>query len=199
MNSWHWQNSKKMIEIELKFQIHTNQINKLIGRLQKLGFTVATKRTYEKTVMYDNPQNLMLITDGRVRLRQSGDKIEFSYKKPITREGIKQEIEYEVVVSNFAEMENILEAMEFSATTSYERYRKTFMPNTKVKITLDEYPYATFLEIEGGEKEIKAMARELGFNLKNNLTKPCDTLFTEWRKERGLSMKPHMRFADWDK
>lgn len=67
-----------------------------------------------------------------------------------------------------------------------------------VKLDLDEYPFANFLEIEGEEDSVKKVASNLGFDLSAALTKACDTLFTEWRAAKGLVMKPHMRFEDYD-
>ena len=49
------------------------------------------------------------------------------------------------------------------------------------------------------ENKIIEIASKLNLNLKKNLTDACDTLFQEWRKERGLPFKPHMRFEDYDK
>ncbi len=148
--------------------------------------------------MYDNPQQLMKITDGRVRVRITGRKCEFSYKKPITRDGIKKEEEFEVLVSNPFILEKILERMEFKPASSYERYR-TELKKGDIKVTIDEYPFSSYLEIEGREEEIKKIAKKLGFSLKDNLTDSCDTLFQKWRQERGLPFRPHMRFEDYDR
>lgn len=183
-----------MIEIELKFEIKKEKT--ITSRLIKLGFKIKNKKTYEKTVMFDNPQKLMQITDGRVRLRQTGKKIEFSYKKPLTREGIKKEIEYEVEVSDFKKIVKILEMMKFAQTTSYERYRTEFGKNG-VKATIDEFPFATFLELEGSENKIKNIARDLGFNLNDNITDSCDTIFTKRRIAKGLKPISHIRFDDY--
>lgn len=109
----------------------------------------------------------------------------------------KTEIEYEVDVSDFDTTEKILEMMEFTPTTSYERYRTVLVG--AVKITIDEYPFSSFIEIEGEKKNIKKVALHLGFDLKDNLIDPCDTLFQKWRAKRGLSFKPHMMFEDYDK
>lgn len=185
-----------MIEIELKFEIKD-----LAGIRDKLG-NIKTKevrtRTHELSVMYDNAEGLMEKTDGRIRLRQSGEQVEFCYKKPLTREGIKKEIEYEVSVSSFSEMEKILQEMGFVPVSSYERYRTEYALE-KVKITLDEYPFATFVELEGEEKKIKELAEKLGFELKDNLTDSCDTLFTKWRQKQGLPPVDQMTFKDFDK
>jgi adenylate cyclase class 2 len=88
--------------------------------------------------------------------------------------------------------------MGFSQTTSYEKYRTSF-DYMEVEIDIDEYPFVTFVEIEGEEELVKKIAVELGFDLTKSLTKACDTLFTEWRAERGLPMSLHMKFDDYDK
>lgn len=198
-----WLNFKTkhiMIEIELKFQIEKKGIRKIVESLKNLGYVLKIQRIYEKTVMYDNHQGIMQTTDGRIRLRVSGEKYELCYKKPITRDEIKMEIEYEVGVSDFDMTEKILEMMEFAPTTSYERYRTVLVSaDGAVKITIDEYPFSSFIEIEGGKENIKEVALDLGFDLKDNLTDPCDTLFQRWRKERGLPFKPHMLFNDYNK
>jgi adenylate cyclase class 2 len=149
--------------------------------------------------MYDNPVGLMQNTDGRIRLRVSSKTVELSYKKPLTKEGIKKEIEYEVEVSDFDTTQKILEAMEFRPTTSYERYRTTLKNQDGTKAMIDEYPFAAFLEIEGNEEKIVALAQNLGFSMSENLAKPCDALFAEWRQSQGLPPKPHMLFSDYDK
>ncbi len=188
-----------MIEIEFKFKVNKSAITRLIRKLMSLNF-VFGKRLYEKTVMYDNPAQIMQVTDGRVRLRQTGDSVELSYKKPLTREGIKKEIEYEVVVSDFDTTQKILAKLEFVPVSSYERYRTTvFSPDKIVKVTIDEFPFANYLEIEGDEKKIREVVDQLGFSPTDNITKSCDSLFQEWRIQRGLAFKPHMLFSDFDK
>lgn len=187
-----------MLEIELKFQIEAGDIRRLMVLLKRRGYLVTQKRIYEKTVMYDNSQQIMQFTDGRIRLRISNTRCELSYKKPITREGIKKEEEYEVIVSDFAVTEKILAMMEFRPTTSYERYRTT-LEKDYLKVTIDEYPFASFIEIEGLEKEILDLAKALGLSSSDNLTESCDTLFQKWRKQKCLPFRPHMLFKDYNK
>jgi len=183
-----------MIEIELKYAIEDPEI--IAKKLSSLKANIEKKRTHELSIMYDNPQELMQKTDGRIRARKSGENIEFCYKKPITREGIKKEIEYEVTVSNFEMLEKIINEMGFFEVSSYERYRTTYKINNS-KITIDEYPFANYIEIEGDEKEITDIATSL--HLKKNLTDSCDTLFNKWRHKRGLEQTNHMKFSNFDK
>lgn len=188
-----------MIEIELKYQIDKKKVKSLLDALKIMNFVVG-KRNYEKTVMFDNPDQTMQVTDGRIRLRQTGDSAELSYKKPITRNGIKREIEHEVIVSDFKITEKILKEMLFTPVSSYERYRITAKDFTeKIKVTIDEFPFADFIEIEGPEKLILSLSDELKLNKTKNLTKSCDTLFQEWRTVKGLDFKSHLLFNDFDK
>ena len=190
--------NKQNIEIEYKFWVKNKQ--NLIKKLDKMT-TAKKPRQYQKSVMYDNPQAIMQKTNGRIRVRTFGNSGEkaLTYKKPISsKNGAKREIEYEIFFKDpNNQIEKILEAMEFRATTSYERYQ-TKWEIDGVEITLDEYPFADIIEIEGKIQKIKKLAKDLGFNIKDGLTKPVDTLFQEWRKERELSFKPHMRFDDFD-
>lgn len=185
-----------MLEIEYKILIKSP--DQIIRLLKKNNFIMHTGRTHEMSTMFDNPDGLMQKTDGRIRVRKSGENVEFCYKKPITREGIKKEIEYEVIVSDYRILVDILQAMDYYETTSYERYRTEFRKGG-VKATIDEYPFATYLEVEGDEQDITEEVKALGLNPGDNLTDSCDTLFQQWRKAHGLGFKPHMRFVDYNK
>jgi len=182
----------KNIETELKFLL-MEQPDEFAKKFS--GFR---ERIYQKTVMYDNDQGLMHKTNGRIRLRQTGEIVTLSYKLPISSETVKKEIEWETKIDNWLVGEELLKAMGFKETTSYEKYRTSFnYMNSKIEI--DEYPFANFVEIEGEENIIKKNALDLGFDLTKALIKPCDTLFNEWRAERGLPLSLHMRFDNYDK
>lgn len=191
--------NKRNIEVEYKFFVDDKEsLIKILDRKTKNK----KPRQYQSSVMFDNPAGLMQVTDGRIRVRtlgKSGNKV-LTYKKPLPpKNGAKREIEYEISFQDpNGQIEKILEAMEFTPTTSYERYQTSWEING-VHVTLDEYPYADIIEIEGEKERIERLAKELGFDTRKGLTKPVDTLFQEWRKKRGLPFKPHMRFNDFDK
>jgi len=180
------------LEIELKFLLEV-PVKDFIRNLN-----ASAERVYQKTVMFDNGEELMQKTNGRIRLRQTGDKVSLSYKLPLAAETVKKEIEWETNIDSWQVGEKLLKAMGFHETTAYEKYRTSF-DYGEVKIEIDEYPFSNFVEIEGDEELAKEVAIKIGFDLKAALTKPCDTLFTEWRLQRGLPMKPLMMFGDFDK
>jgi len=185
--------SHQNLEHELKFEV--KDINKIRDLLIRLDGK--RKRVYEKTIMFDNKEKLMQTTNGRVRVRiRKPGKSEFSYKRPIYQKGMKTEIEYETEVEDWEALIAILKEMGFEPTTSYERYRTTYNIGG-CKVTLDEYPFATFLEIEGESQKIQEVAKTLGFDPAKSIDKPCDTLYTEWRLKQGKPPKAHMLFDDY--
>ncbi len=184
--------NKQDIEIELKFEINKDNIDSFSKKLQQLGFALE-RRVKEISVMYDNPSQIMQITDGRIRLRQSGKDAILTYKKPLSRRKIKKEIEYEVKVSDFKTTEKILEMMEFTKTTSYERYRTYFNKND-IEVMIDEFPYGVFIEIEGDEKNIIKISTNLDFEMKDNLTDSCDTIYTKRCINKGIEPSKHILF-----
>lgn len=186
-----------MAEIEYKFLLQTD-IKSFRSLLKKLGYII-DRRAFERTVMYDNDQSLMQTTNGRIRLRKHGSHVSLSYKRPLpTKPGQpKKEIEYESQVSSFGQTARILEQMGYHPSSSYEKYRTKFHRD-KFVLTIDEYPHATYIEIEGEPQAITAAAKELCFDLKMHLSKPADTLFNEWRGERNLPEKMHLNFQDYD-
>jgi len=191
--------NKHNIELEYKFWVKDR---KSLIKILDGGASSKKPRQYQKSVMFDNPAGIMQTTDGRIRVRTlggSGYKT-LTYKKPLSpQNGAKREIEYEVSFQDRnGQVEKILAAMEFHPKTSYERYQTKWEVDG-VKVTLDEYPFADVIEIEGKKESIERLAQKLGFNPADGLTKPIDTLFQEWRKERGLPFKSHMRFNDFNK
>ena len=58
-------------------------------------------------------------------------------------------------------MLNILGALGFHQSQSYEKYRETFTIGD-TKLCLDQMPFGHFLEIEGGKDEIRNLAQQIG-------------------------------------
>ncbi len=181
-------------EIELKFEIENYR--EMVEELLKISDFQSS--AYELTVMYDQGKKLFDL-DARLRLRKildlktNEETTEISYKKPKTREGIKVEEEYETMVERFDEMEKILKNIGFSSVSSYERIRDTFNFDN-VKITLDSFPFGDYLEIEGEKEKIKKLAKDLDFDLSENITKSCDDIYADICNKEGRKVSNHIKF-----
>jgi len=183
-------------EVELKFEIENyfGLVEKLVKRSTKFY------SAYEITVMYDENKKLFE-KDARLRLRKKVDlktnkeETEISYKKPLTREGIKIEEEYETSVGSFAEMENIFANIGFKKVSSYDRIRDTFIINN-LKVTIDSFIFGDYLEIEGDITEIQKLANELGLDMKENITKSCDDIYAEICISQSKPVPEHILFEN---
>ena len=179
-----------MKEIELKLYLDKKNKEKFIDNCNK-SFTLVMPRTQESTIMYDNKEEFMLKSDGRLRVR-TGHKNSLSYKKPITRKGIKEEIEFETEVEDVKQTELILKEVGYFPVSGYARYRTIWKKNN-IKIFLDEFSFGDFVEVEGGKVEIKKIAGSLGFDIKNNITKSYDGMYKEYCKMKGIQEKPFFK------
>lgn len=187
-----------MKEIELKFRV--SNFDETFKALKRNFQYISSG--HELTEMYDL-DSMLNKKDGRLRVRSirylnnknNGEEVEFSYKRPLTRKGIKIELEHEVTVSKKNELSSILKEIGFRVVSSYERYRHTFH-HKKVKITLDHFPFADFLELEGPKKEIISLAERLNFDIAQNITDSCDTIDDIERRTAGLSPRDHILFVN---
>jgi predicted adenylyl cyclase CyaB len=148
-------------------------------------------RTLETTSMYDNAEQFMIVSDGRLRIR-TGHKSSLSYKRPVTRDGIKVEIEYESEIEDPEQVELILKEIGYEKVSSYARFR-TIWQTEKVKIFLDEFSFGNFIEIEGEREDILTVATEMGFDLTKNITRSYDGIYKDICKEKGIVPSPHIK------
>jgi adenylate cyclase class 2 len=186
-----------MIEHEYKFLVDEPAL--WADRLIRIGFKATHPRALESTVMFDNPSGFMQETNGRVRLRSDGMSSRLSYKLPLEAiGGMKREVEHETGVESGAQAAAVLAGMGFEPVSSYERYRTSWRRGG-VKADLDEFPFASYLELEGEPEDILAAAQEIELDPGQSTAEPCDTLFRLWREARGLSATTHMRFEDFDR
>jgi len=196
----------KNLKLEIKFLINSKEISKIKNKILKIPGIVYKNRAYEKTIMFDNLAKSMQKEDARLRVRQIIDqengkekklKIEFSYKRRIKASGgIKQEEEIESEFDvDFESFLQILNKMGYEITTSYERYRETYLANN-IKITFDEFPFGYILEIEGDESGINKMCKILNLDKNKSYPLSCDDIYAELCEKKGIKVKDHILFND---
>src|SRR5882672_9345080 len=110
-------------EVEIKFKI--DDINALTASLQKAGFQLITPRTHEVNTLYDQPGGRLRRQGALLRLREYGPKWTVTYKdKSGPQSGRhKSRREIETQVENSTAVAHILEAVDFSPSFRYEKYR----------------------------------------------------------------------------
>lgn len=193
------------MELEIKYLLGEDDLKKTKNIIDEIDGVSKIGRFYEKTTMFDNDSKIMDKKDARLRVREikntkENGKIytEFSYKRRIQAAGgIKKEEEVELSFDGYTDkLYKILQEMNFIPTTSYERYRETYMTEDGTKITLDEFPFGYILEIEGSEENIKKYNGKLNLETKNSYPLSCDDAYVELCKQNNLVPKDHILFSD---
>jgi adenylate cyclase class 2 len=147
------------IETEKKYRLDAKQFAKLPERLKKLG------AVFEDEVFEENYLHRGGVLDNRdavLRLRKTGDKTTLTYKEslPSVRD-VKHKTEFETVVSDVNEMEEIIRTLGYRLSIVYEKRRRTWHLG-KVEIVLDELPFGLYMEIEGTPRSIANTEKKLG-------------------------------------
>ena len=180
-------------EVEIKFRI--DDINVLTGSLQTAGFRLITPRTHEMNTLYDQRGGKLRRRGALLRLRQYGLRWTVTYKD---RSGPqsgrhKSRREIETQLENGEALAQVLEAVGFSPSFRYEKYRSEWSDSSG-HVVIDETPIGNFGEIEGQPQWIDATARRLNIAEKSYLKESYAELFAAW-KRKTRSKAQHMLFS----
>lgn len=151
-----------MLEIEVKFFV--TELAKVRERVVAAGGSLKKERVYERNIRYDNAWNGLMMRGAMLRLRQDAKaKMTFKGVPPNadvsqSQARVREEIEFEV--GDFDSADLLLKRIGFEPRQTYEKYRETFQIED-VEIVLDEMPYGDFVELEGAEEDIRALADKL--------------------------------------
>lgn len=160
-----------MKEVELLFRIDEDIAKKVRNELKDL----LIRKNREVDVYFYPPHRDFIVSDnGRenLRVRQSGEKKEFTYKKVIYNKGIySHSIEKSVDVSNVKNLVDVLEGVGFRKYITIDKKRELFK-DKNFSITIDNVKnLGLFIEIEwtgndGNKNEIQKLcfkkAQEFG-------------------------------------
>ena len=181
-------------EIEAKFYV--KDLQKIRGRLERAGARLIQSRVLETNVRFDLP-GAPLRAEGRVLRLRRDTYVRLTYKSASTNEdGVLSREEVEFTVEDFEKAKRFLEALGYRKLVYYEKYRMIYtLADTLVM--LDELPFGSFVEIEGGASEsIRALASLLELNWEAAIAAGYLTLFDRVRRSRRRSMED-LSFKDF--
>jgi len=167
-------------EIEIKFQV--GNLLALARKLPAAGFRLVTRRTHEMNTLYDTPGQLLRKRKQLLRLRKYGSEWRITHKSGTIRGRHSSRQELETAIADGKIMEAILQALGYSASFRYEKFRAEWSDG-KGHVVIDETPIGNFCEIEGPSRWIDATAKKLGISDADYITKNYATLFADWKRE----------------
>jgi len=156
-------------EMEVKFFLAN--LPAFERKLQSLGASLVTKRTFESNLRFDWPNGSLSRSGQALRLRHDKDNILTFKGASSDQQGVLSRQEIEFKISDLEAARHFLEALGFQVVVAYEKRRTTYAFEG-VEIMLDEMPYGNFCEVEGADPAvIQTVALKLGLRWEaHNLT-----------------------------
>ncbi len=202
-------------ELEVKFYLgdpSDQALGVLETRLQALDARLSQPRLHEVNLRFDTPGGDLARSYQVLRLRQDRQAY-MTYKGPGTLQGeIKVRKELEVIVSDFATSQALLEALGYVVSLMYEKYRTVYalkltalptahsplpIDGKEVLVTLDEMPFGCFVEIEGPDSAtIRAAADRLYLPWEARILESYVLLFEHARARLGFTFRD-LSFANF--
>lgn len=153
-----------MKEIEVKIlDINVAQVEKQLDELN-------AEKTYDgdvDVIFYDYPDGRLHAEKKRLRLRDFGSKVELTFKEKKSTEKTKIAEELEVIVSDFAAAQKLIESMGLQEVKRYTKHRTSYRLG-EIAFEIDTIPgYPSFMEVEAPtEKKVFEWVEKLGFSKK---------------------------------
>lgn len=175
-------------EVEIKFRF--DSIEALTANLQTGGFRLITPRTHEMNTLYDQSGGKLRRRGALLRLREYGPRWTLTYKDRSGRQSgrHKSRREIETKVENGEATSRIIEAVGFSPSFRYEKFRSEWA-DSNGHVVIDETPIGNFGEIEGEARWIDATAKRLNISVESYLKESYAELFAAWKRKTKSKAK----------
>ena len=169
-------------EVKLRFDSADAAREAILGA----GATPLHGRRLQEDALLDDTANTLRDRGCALRIRMENGKSRITFKGPIQDSAMKLRNELETVVGDGVMLLCIFEELGYQVWFRYEKYREEFA-HEDVIVALDETPVGVFVEIEGSERGITAMAAAMGRTPADYLIDSYRGLFVKHLAERGLS------------
>jgi len=182
------------VSTEKEVKIKIKNISDILKKIRLIASYVRTE--YIRDVIYGIDGDSKKI---RLRIEDNleNQTVEATHKyKVAIEEGIKKEVE-EIIYKGCL-LDDAVKMIhlrgDFKEENSYEKIRILFLVDD-TKITIDIYPYGSWIEIEGEIENIHTVAKKLGYNQKDYIDLGADDLYLDWIKKYSLPEMWDVRFG----
>jgi adenylate cyclase class 2 len=171
------------LEIEVKFFL--KDVKTVSNKITALGGK-SKGRVFETNIRYEDDMHTLKARRSLIRLRKD-HQVRLTVKQDPDQQSHEFKIlrEWEVGVSDFETMDQILGALGFHQEQIYEKWRETILFNDVI-LCIDTLPFGNFLEIEGNQPEIRAAADALELEWDRRILSNYLEIFSFLKKEAGL-------------
>src|SRR5208337_3001135 len=173
---------KHLYETEIKLRV--KDPNEVRRRIADLGFRRIQARHFESNYLFDFPDQRLRKARRLLRLRFVGDECLLTFKgAPLRSRDYKVRREIETHVEDGHRLREILLLLGLREVFSYEKFRTVYAPRGKrdvadaPHVVFDETPIGNYLELEGPQRWIDEVARQLGYARRDYITESYAALY----------------------
>ncbi len=186
-------------ETEIKLAVQDPRT--LRRRLAELQFRLVQPRRFESNTLFDFPNLRLRKSRSLLRVRVVDGKTLVTFKgAPLVSRRYKVRPEVETKVEDADRLREIFRGLGLRECFRYEKYRTVYAQrglSRRVRrplLMVDETPIGNYLELEGPERWIDRMARELGYRPEDYITASYVALYVAKCHERGVEPR-NMSFS----
>jgi adenylate cyclase class 2 len=185
---------KSPSEIEIKLKVGDSRILK--QRLKQCGFVVVERRHFESNIVFDFRDSRLRKSRSLLRLRTENSRHLLTFKgPPQVSDSYKIRTEIETEVEDNGVTQQILEALGLQLNFRYEKYRTAYVEKSRRKsasqpqLVFDETPIGHYIELEGPEKWIDRVARQLGYEKRDYIIGSYAALYQDYCRMKGIKAR----------
>lgn len=150
------------------------------------GCTPLLGRRLQEDALLDTDDEQLRRRRCVLRVRIENGKSRITFKGPVQPSAMKLREERETLVGDGEMLLGIFEELGLHVWFRYEKYREEFSHGDAI-VAIDETPVGIFVEIEGSEAGIEAMAGALGRTPTDYVVDSYRSLFLRHRDACGLT------------
>lgn len=179
-----------MLEREIKLQF--DSVDDARAAVLAAGATPLHGRRLQEDSLLDNESEELRRRRCVLRVRIENGKSRITFKGPVQASAMKLREELETVVGDGEVLLRVFEELGLHVWFRYEKYREEFAYEDVI-VAIDETPVGVFIELEGSETGIAALAERLGRSTSDYILDSYRSLFLQHREHLGL-IGPDMLF-----
>jgi adenylate cyclase class 2 len=168
-------------EIKLRFATPSDARAAILAA----GASPFKSRRLQEDCLLDTPDGRLRGKRSILRIRMECGKSLITFKGPVQPAPTKVREELETLGGDGPLLVRIFEELGFEVWFRYEKYREEFTLDDVI-VALDETPIGVFVEVEGSERGITAMAEALGRRQTDYVLDSYRGLFAGYCAEHGL-------------
>jgi adenylate cyclase class 2 len=183
--------SMTLVEREIKLQFSSAEEARTA--VLAAGCTPLLGRRLQEDALLDTEEELLRRRRCVLRVRVENGKSRVTFKGPVQPSALTIREEHETLIGDGEVLLRVFDELGLHVWFRYEKYREEFS-HEDVTVAIDETPVGIFVEIEGGEQGIAAMAEALGRSPHDYIVDSYRSLFLQRREGYGLN-GPDMLFG----